>query len=109
MHRPKYDDWSLPKGKCDNEEDDVDCARREVEEETGLRVEVGAELPTTLYRDRFGRNKQVRYWAMQPVDGVFSPSDEVDEVKWLPLEDAMSALSYPRDREVLQALARSRR
>ena len=64
VHRPKYDDWTFPKGKCDAGEDDETCARREVEEETGLLCELGAELPSTEYIDPKGRPKVVRYWAM---------------------------------------------
>jgi 8-oxo-dGTP diphosphatase len=104
VHRPKYDDWSLPKGKCGEGEDDFACAVREVGEETGLRVEPGAELPTTRYHDAKGRPKVVRYWSMRALDGRFEPSDEVDEVRWVPLDDAGRELSYDHDREVLAAL-----
>ena len=65
VHRPKYDDWSLPKGKAENGETDEACAVREVEEETGLRCDLGIELPTIRYRDRKDRLKEVRYWAME--------------------------------------------
>ena len=72
MHRPRYDDWSLPKGKADEGESDAACALREVEEETGLTCVLGDELPSTHYRDSKGRDKTVRYWAMEPIvdDGV---------------------------------------
>ena len=80
---PSYDDWSLPKGKCDKGEADDDCAHREVLEETGLDCALGPELPSTRYADRFGRDKVVRYWAMTPGPGRFVPSDEVDRVEWL--------------------------
>jgi 8-oxo-dGTP pyrophosphatase MutT (NUDIX family) len=103
VHRPRYDDWSLPKGKRDPGESDEDCARREVEEETGLRCELGVELPSTHYVDRKGRTKQVRYWAMEVVGGEFAPNDEVDEVRWLAPAAAVDLLSYPHDAEVVIA------
>ena len=104
VHRPRYDDWTVPKGKLDAGETHAGAALREVEEETGLRCALGPELASTSYRDRRGRPKRVRYWAMTPVGGRFTPTDEVDEVRWLPVEEAKALLSYPRDREVLDAL-----
>src|SRR5437667_9917033 len=86
VHRPRYDDWSLPKGKCDPGESDPDCALREVWEETGLTCRLGAELPSTRYRDSKGRNKRVRYWAMEPLsDDGFIPNAEIDDIRWLPV------------------------
>ncbi|MBW3557249.1 MAG: NUDIX hydrolase [Actinobacteria bacterium] len=105
VHRPKYDDWSIPKGKADPGESDEDCARREVEEETGLRCEIAEHLGDVAYVDRRGRHKVARYWAMRPVAGEFVPSAEVDEVRWLPIPDAVDLLSYQRDATVLRALA----
>jgi 8-oxo-dGTP diphosphatase len=107
VHRPKYDDWSFPKGKLAPGEDELAAAVREVEEETGLRCDVGSELPSTRYRDNKGRPKVVRYWTMRPRDGVFAPSDEVDEVRWLPIDDAGRALTYMHDHDVLRAAARA--
>jgi 8-oxo-dGTP pyrophosphatase MutT (NUDIX family) len=104
VHRPRYDDWTLPKGKAEPGESDEDCARREVEEETGLRCTLGRELTTVRYTDRFGRPKYARYWEMEPIDGAFAPGDEVDEIRWVPLTDAASMLSYPRDADVLRML-----
>ena len=104
VHRPRYDDWSLPKGKLDGAETHDHAARREVEEETGLRCALGPELPSTSYRDRRDRPKTVRYWAMTPIGGVFRPTDEVDEARWLPVDAAMAVLSYDRDRPLLDAL-----
>lgn len=101
VHRPKYDDWAFPKGKAKSEETDEDCALREVEEETGLTCELGEELPSTTYIDPKGRRKLVRYWAMRPLSGEFSPHKEVDEVRWLTASDARNLLTYPRDREIL--------
>ncbi len=107
VHRPRYDDWSLPKGKCDEDESDASCALREIEEETGLTCRLGSELPSTHYRDSKGRSKTVRYWAMEPVagDGEFTPNLEIDEIRWLPVPEAMKLLSYDHDRPVLQAFA----
>jgi 8-oxo-dGTP diphosphatase len=104
VHRPRYDDWSLPKGKCEDGEDDVACALREVAEETGLTCATGPELPSQRYRDAKGRDKVVRYWAMEAVHGDGRLEHEIDEVVWLPLEDARRKLSYERDAEVLDAL-----
>jgi 8-oxo-dGTP diphosphatase len=106
VHRPRYDDWTVPKGKLGAGEDHAAAALREVEEETGLRCTLGAALPSTSYIDRKGRPKRVRYWAMTPAEGEFTPTDEVDEVRWLPVDVAASLLSYPRDRAVLDALPR---
>lgn len=98
IHRPRYDDWSLPKGKCEPGESDEDCARRETEEETGYQGVLGAELGSVRYHDRRGRSKQVRYWAMEADGGSFVPNDEVDEVRWLPEAEAEALLTYPHDR-----------
>lgn len=105
IHRPKYDDWSLPKGKPLPGEDDLACAVREVEEETGLKPEVGPELPSTEYRDRNGRPKLVRYWAMRSNGGRLAPTEEIDRAVWKDLASAREALTYDRDRVVLDALA----
>ena len=104
VHRPRYDDWSFPKGKLEPHETHEQAAAREVAEETGLRCTLMWELPPTRYRDRKGRPKRVRYWAMEPVDGVFALNDEVDEVQWLMTDVAHSLLSYPHDRPVLAGL-----
>ena len=104
VHRPRYDDWSLPKGKRDEGEDDEACALREVAEETGLSCSLGRELPSQRYRDHKGRDKVVRYWAMQPTGGGGQLEHEVDEVAWLPLDAARRLLTYERDTEVLDAL-----
>ena len=104
VHRPKYDDWTLPKGKLEAGEEAEQAALREVEEETGLRCSLGAELPSVSYVDRRGRPKAVRYWSMTATGGRFSPNLEVDEVRWLALGEAIEALSYDRDRHVLSSL-----
>jgi 8-oxo-dGTP pyrophosphatase MutT (NUDIX family) len=104
VHRPRYDDWSFPKGKLDPGESWEDAALREVEEEIGLRCRLGDELPPTSYRDNKGRAKVVRYWMMEPLDGDFTPSAEVDEMRWLAPTDADGLLSYAHDRELLSAV-----
>jgi 8-oxo-dGTP diphosphatase len=104
VHRPLRDDWSLPKGKLDDGESFEDCALREVEEETGLRCLLGRFVGSTEYRDRRNRPKVVAYWLMEVIDGVFSPSDEVDEVRWLELHLAQRALTYERDRDLVASL-----
>jgi len=103
VHRPRYDDWSLPKGKVDPGETDEECALREVEEETGLRCRLGRELPSTRYVDRKGRTKQVRYWAMEVESGTFTANDEVDETRWLPRAEAVALLSYTHDQALVKA------
>jgi len=107
VHRPKYDDWTLPKGKADPGEDDLACALREVEEETGYVCEAGAELGATEYVDRLGRNKVVRYWAMRPRRGSFVPNHEVDAVRWLTLDDARDLVTYPHDAAIITRVAES--
>lgn len=118
VHRPRYDDWSLPKGKAEAGESDEECALREVEEETGLRCRLGEELAGARYVDRHGRPKAVRYWAMEPCDNVAArgavlappagAKDEVDEIRWLPSASATRSLTYRRDRDVVSDFASSR-
>ena len=104
VHRPRYDDWSLPKGKLDPGESSEEAALREVEEETGLRCSLVRELPTVRYDVR-GRLKEVRYWAMEALDAMpFVPNEEVDEVRWVDPQEALALLSYDRDREPVLAL-----
>jgi len=104
VHRPRYDDWSLPKGKLEKDESFREGALREVEEETGLSCELGAELSPVRYRDRKGRRKVVRYWEMRPVGGEFAKNDEVDELRWLPPKKAVELLDYDHDRELVREL-----
>lgn len=104
VHRPRYDDWSFPKGKLEAGESDRECAHREVEEETGYTGTLGVELPTIDYVDHKGRPKAVRYWAMERAGGTFEPNDEVDRIEWLSPVAARAKLSYDHDRQVLDAL-----
>jgi 8-oxo-dGTP pyrophosphatase MutT (NUDIX family) len=103
VHRPRYDDWSLPKGKLKPGEGWADAALREVAEETGLRCRLEAELPPSRYTDSKGRRKLVRYWRLRADGGEFAPSDEVDELRWAGAAEAERLLSYPRDRELVRA------
>ena len=103
VHRPRYDDWTLPKGKLERRESFEDAALREVEEETGLRCRLVRALPSVEYEVR-GRPKLVRYWLMEvEEDNGFVPNEEVDELRWLEPAEALPLLSYDRDREVLVA------
>ena len=105
-HRPRYDDWSLPKGKLDAGESWEDAALREVEEEIGVRARLGEELDPVGYNDRKGRAKVVRYWLMEPEDETaFTPNDEVDELRWLAPPEAIELLTYPHDAELVAAAA----
>jgi 8-oxo-dGTP diphosphatase len=103
VHRPRYDDWSFPKGKLDPGESFEEAALREVEEETGVRADLGLELPATRYEVR-GRPKLVRYWLMTPeAETDFVPNDETDELRWATPDEARGLLSYAHDRELLEA------
>ncbi|MDJ0345102.1 NUDIX hydrolase [Streptomyces sp. H10-C2] len=106
IHRPKYDDWSHPKGKLKRGEDPMAGALREVGEETGMECVLGAPLPTARYV-AYGRPKEVRYWAAEAVDGAFAVNDEVDRLIWLPPAAARNRLTHPRDRPLIDALLRS--
>jgi 8-oxo-dGTP diphosphatase len=104
IHRPRYDDWSFPKGKVDRGESEFDAALREVFEETGYRVRPGRALGEVRYERRNGarREKVVRYWAMQATSGSFTPNDEVDELRWLGLDEVVQGLTRDTDREIFE-------
>jgi 8-oxo-dGTP diphosphatase len=103
IHRPLQDDWTLPKGKLDGGEKPEQAALREVGEETGLRCQIVRPAGCTAYTDRRGRDKIVCYWLMQPVEGRFTPTAEVDGLRWLTVPEALDLLSYPVDRALLSA------
>jgi 8-oxo-(d)GTP phosphatase len=105
IHRPKYGDWTLPKGKLDTGESDEAGALREVEEETGFRCEIEDTVGRVSYNDRHGRPKVVVYFSMRPVGGAFSPNDEVDELRWLTLHEARELLDYAHDRRLVSRIA----
>jgi 8-oxo-dGTP diphosphatase len=105
VHRPRYDDWTFPKGKADDGERPEETARREVEEETGLRCRLVAPLGETSYVDGRGRPKVVRYWRMEAEhETPFVPNPEIDELRWCTGEEAAALLTYPRDRELLDSM-----
>ena len=105
VHRPRYDDWTLPKGKLDEGESFEDAALREVREEAGLRCRLLDELPSATYEDHKGRAKLVRYWRMEVVeDEGLTPNDEVDELRWVSPGAAVGLLTYEHDRALVEAL-----
>ena len=109
IHRPRYDDWSIPKGKLAPGETPLEGGLREVHEETGYRVQPGRPLGEVRYLKKSGggaREKVVNYWAMRAVGGGFSPSPEVDEMRWLPLDEAREQVTRALDREVLERFSR---
>jgi 8-oxo-dGTP diphosphatase len=111
VHRPRYDDWSYPKGKLDRGESFLAAAVREVEEETGLHVRLGPRLPDQEYPVRGGRLKHVAYWAASPPKrpkiSAFEPNHEIDELRWLELGAARKLMTYERDKSLLKAFRRS--
>jgi 8-oxo-dGTP pyrophosphatase MutT (NUDIX family) len=104
VHRPEQLDWSFPKGKLEAGETLDVAALREVWEETGMTCELLRFIGHTEYVDRKGRQKTVAYWIMAATGGTFGPNEEVDELRWLDLDDASRLLSYPRDQELVAVL-----
>ncbi|GGZ58388.1 DNA mismatch repair protein MutT [Streptomyces inusitatus] len=107
VHRPKYDDWSHPKGKLKSGESALDGALREVLEETGAHCAPGPELPAVRYLVE-GRPKEVRYWAAEATGGSFAPNSEVDRVRWLSPAKARELLTQERDAELVTAFLDAR-
>lgn len=101
VHRPRYDDWSFPKGKQRRGETLMGAALREVRAQTGFLCLAEASIGVTEYVDRADRPKLVRYWVMSRVTGVFIPTDDVDEIAWLRPSEAMVRLSHAHDRGLL--------
>lgn len=109
VHRPRYDDWTFPKGKLDRGETHLQAALREVREETGHHARLGRSLPTVRYRQtRKGRRvpKEVRYWVMRSLGGRFTPGSEVDGLAWLDPDAAAERLTYQREVDLLAELTR---
>lgn len=104
VHRPLHRDWSFPKGKLEVGETSELAALREVREETGMTCRLVRFIGHTEYVDRKGRPKAVAYWVMAAEGGFFTPNEEVDELRWLSLDNASRLLSYPRDRELVAVL-----
>ncbi|HVT41501.1 MAG TPA: NUDIX hydrolase, partial [Acidimicrobiales bacterium] len=104
VHRPAHEDWSFPKGKLESGETFELAALREVREETGMACRLVRFIGHTEYVDRKGWPKAVAYWVMAAEGGFFTPNDEVDELRWLRLEDASRLLSYPRDGELVAVI-----
>ena len=101
VHRPGYNDWTLPKGKVDPDETAEECALREVREETGYKCDLVRPLGCTAYVDRRGRNKVACYWVMQVISGRFRAGGEVDRMIWVSIPDAVKRLTYQRDKTLL--------
>jgi len=108
VHRPRYDDWSIPKGKCGRGEPIVECAIREVFEETGYRVRLGRYLGEAHYMKVSAgeeRPKVVYYWSMRADGGLFTPTQEVDGLRWLSVDEARPMLTRSTDRAILDRFA----
>ncbi len=104
VHRPRYDDWSLPKGKDDPGENPAQAALREVGEETGVEAIIISELDEVRYTTSSGIDKRVKYFLMRPSGQIhWAPNPEVDDVRWLPVAEAIETLSYEHDRELVEA------
>jgi 8-oxo-dGTP diphosphatase len=101
VHRPRYDDWSLPKGKVDPGESLPVTAVRELAEETGFIAALEARIGTTAYPLKESTRKEVTYWSALAHGGGFEPNSEVDEIRWLPVDEAKELVSYALDRKIL--------
>ncbi|UVE95677.1 bifunctional NUDIX hydrolase/histidine phosphatase family protein [Dietzia sp. B32] len=108
VHRPRYDDWSLPKGKVDAGESLPVTAVREIAEETGFTAVLQSRIGTTGYPLKENTRKEVTYWSARACEGTFVPNSEVDEIRWLPVEEAKDLVSYPLDRKILTRFCAAR-
>ena len=106
IHRPRYDDWTLPKGKCENDENFVATAVREIAEETGYSVRLGRHLRRVDYDLGSSSRKHVHYWSARVTGGEFVVNDEVDEIEWCTVASAHDRLSHRADQKVLAEFAR---
>lgn len=105
VHRSRYDDWSLPKGKVDSGESLPTTAVREILEETGFESVLESLIGTTAYPLKENTRKEVTYWSARSLGGRFAPNSEVDELRWLPVEEAKALVSYALDRKILTRFA----
>ena len=103
IHRPRYDDWSLPKGKIEIGETALQCAYREVLEETGMRASFTRELGSVEYEES-GQQKRVKYWAAHCAlnKSEFIPNEEVDQIQWLAASDAHQLATHDSDKSVIE-------
>jgi 8-oxo-dGTP diphosphatase len=104
VHRPNRSDWTLPKGKLEPGETELECALREVEEESGLRCRPLRDCGATEYVDDRGRPKHVAWWLMEPTGGELRAATEADDARWVTVSEALELLSYESDRELLLRL-----
>jgi 8-oxo-dGTP diphosphatase len=102
IHRPRYDDWSLPKGKIEEGESSLRCAFREVIEETGITPQFGRELGSVEYKEPAGL-KRVKYWAAKALTDEFLPNEEVDEIAWLNPEDTLARATHESDKTIIES------
>ncbi len=110
VHRPRYNDWSFPKGKLEPGEKFKHAALREVLEETGFSCKMHKpSLPSLTYRDRNDRSKVVRYWLMTVLSGTFKPNDEVDLIAWVRSDKVTERLTYTKDQQFYEDLLSSSR
>ena len=110
VHRPRYQDWSLPKGKAKKRESIQETALREVQEETGLECELGEELLPVHYLTPLGDEKTVRFWSMTvKTDHGFEPNDEVDELRWVAFDDLPTLCTFSSDLDVVHSMSTSER
>jgi len=104
IYRERRGDWTFPKGKLEEGESFVEAALREVAEETGLRCEIERYICVTNYTHRKGQPKIVAYYLMTSIEGEFSPNEEVDELRWLPIDQVHDHLTWDRDQELFELI-----